>query len=238
MTLSLRSKIREYLARKTGAPRIPLGLERLARLGFQPTTVFDVGAYEGEFALECLRVWPQVQVVCFEPLAHKVKCLKRLSATCPSIQVQAGLLGARPQDSVPLNESETASSLLVENTPQNFQVNFYPMRTVDQIVRSHEGGRAPDLLKLDVQGYELEVLKGAEKNLSNISAILAEVNFLDIHRQVPLLSDLVAWLDARGWVAYDICGLTRRPLDDALWQADMIFVPRGSALRSDKRWSA
>jgi hypothetical protein len=39
-----------------------------------------------------------------------------------------------------------------------------------------------------------------------------------------------------GFVAYDICGLARRPLDQALWQADFIFVPRASSLRSDKRW--
>ncbi|MEH1792137.1 hypothetical protein [Nostoc sp.] len=41
-----------------------------------------------------------------------------------------------------------------------------------------------------------------------------------------------------GLLAYDICGLTRRPLDQALWQADLIFVPRNSPLISDKRWTA
>lgn len=112
------------------------------------------------------------------------------------------------------------------------------MRTVDQIVKENQHARVPDLLKIDVQGYELEVLKGAEKSLPEISAILAEVNFLDIHQNVPLLSDMVAWLDARGWVAYDVCGLTRRPLDHALWQADLIFIQRASALRADKRWVA
>jgi len=33
-----------------------------------------------------------------------------------------------------------------------------------------------------------------------------------------------------------VCGLTRRPLDQALWQTDMLFVPQQSALRADKRW--
>ncbi|MEQ8958462.1 MAG: FkbM family methyltransferase, partial [Coleofasciculus sp. C2-GNP5-27] len=102
----------------------------------------------------------------------------------------------------------------------------------------HFSDRSPDLLKLDVQGYELEVLKGAEKSLPEIQAILAEINLLDIHQNVPLLADMIAWLDKRNWVAYDICGLTRRPLDKALWQADFIFVPCHSPLRADKRWSA
>jgi hypothetical protein len=40
------------------------------------------------------------------------------------------------------------------------------------------------------------------------------------------------------FVAYDICGMHRRPLDSALWQADFMFVPRHGYLRADKRWRA
>jgi hypothetical protein len=91
-------------------------------------------------------------------------------------------------------------------------------------------------LKLDVQGYELEVLKGSEKSLQGIQVILAEVNLIDIHQNVALLAEIVQWLNLRDWVAYDICELHRRPLDQALWQADFIFVQRSSFLRTDKRW--
>jgi hypothetical protein len=140
-------------------------------------------------------------------------------------------------DDVVLHQAETASSVLVEQVPQNFPVSLHSMRTVDEIVQEHFAGRSPDFLKLDVQGYELEVLKGAEHSLANIQAILAEVNLLDIHQHVPLLGEMMSWLGDRDWVAYDICGLTRRPLDKALWQADFIFVPRHSRLRSDKRWA-
>jgi hypothetical protein len=66
--------------------------------------------------------------------------------------------------------------------------------------------------------------------------ILAEVNLLDIHQNVPLLHEMTGWLFQRGFVAYDICGLTRRPLDDALWQADMVFVRQDDVLRADKSY--
>jgi hypothetical protein len=94
----------------------------------------------------------------------------------------------------------------------------------------------PDLLKLDVQGYELWVLKGAEESLPGIRVILAEVNRLDIHKGVPLLHEMTGWLFQRGYGAHDICGLTRRPLDDALWQVDTIFVRRDDALRAEKSY--
>ncbi|MPZ32109.1 MAG: hypothetical protein GEV13_14130 [Rhodospirillales bacterium] len=71
------------------------------------------------------------------------------------------------------------------------------------------GGRTPELLKLDVQGYEVWVLKGAEESLPGIRVILAEVNLLDLHKGVPLLHETTGWLFQRGYVAYGICGLKR-----------------------------
>jgi hypothetical protein len=45
------------------------------------------------------------------------------------------------------------------------------------------------------------------------------------------------WLAERGWAAINICGLSRRPLDDALRLANMLFVPGTSVLRRDNRWA-
>ena len=138
---------------------------------------------------------------------------------------------------MPLHVSETGSSVLDESIPQSLPIQLCEMRTVDEVVAKDYRGGAPDLLKLDVQGYELEILKGALATLPRIQVILMEVNLLDIYRDAPLMAEIIVWLDARGWAAYDICGLTRRPLDQALWQADLIFVPLKSPLRANKRWN-
>jgi FkbM family methyltransferase len=234
----MKSAIKKYIARRLDSPEIQFALERLADIGFQPIQIFDVGAYKGDFARVCSEVWPSSKIACFEALEQRVAQLHALSSENEHVTVYPTLLGASQQESVVLNESETASSILNEKVPQQFAQNTHPMTTVDDVVSSGFDGKGPDLLKLDVQGYELEVLKGAENTLPQIKAILAEVNLLDIHENVPLLADVVEWLNIRGWVAFDICGLTRRPLDKALWQADFIFVPRNSPLRSDKHWSA
>jgi hypothetical protein len=130
---------------------------------------------------------------------------------------------------------ETASSVLEEHIAHGAPVRSYPMQTIDEIVEL-KGVEPPSFLKLDVQGYELEVLKGAQNTLPQVSAVLVEVNLIDIHKGAPLLDELVLFMRDSGFVTYDICGLARRPLDKALWQADFIFVPQDSALRSDKRW--
>ncbi len=228
--------LRQYLVRRLGAPDFADSLERLKANGLSPATIFDVGAYRGEFALMCRRVWPGAEIACFEVLEDRVAGLERVARETGGLRVFPTLLGAAGHEGVALHVCETASSVLPEHFEQGFPTREYPMRTVDEVVATDFGGRAPALMKLDVQGYELEVLKGSVAALSGMQAIVAEINLLDIHRNVPLLAEVNGWLSERGWVAYDICGLTRRPLDRALWQADFIFVPKSSALRSDKRW--
>lgn len=235
---ALRRSLRERLARRLGVPEIPAALERLKQCGFQPRLIFDVGAYRGDFARDALRVWPGCRIACFEALEARVEELNGWAATSPNIAVFPCLVGAATRDAVPLNISETASSILSEHISQNFQQRAYQMRSIDDVIAAKFAAEAPDLLKIDVQGYELEVLKGAERTLPGIGAILVEVNLLDIHRDVPLIDEVIGWLAERHWAVYDICGLTRRPLDSALWQADLLFVPKSSDLRRDKRWAA
>src|SRR5262249_5627754 len=147
------------------------------------------------------------------------------------------LLGAEVKSAVQFHEMETASSVLEEHVAQPARVRSYPMETIDHLIAS-KVAEQPDFLKLDVQGYELEVLRGAENSLKSMAAVLAEVNLIDIYRGAPLLDELIWFMRDQDFVVYDICGLTRRPLDQACWQADFIFVPRGSVLRSDKRWQS
>jgi FkbM family methyltransferase len=234
---SLRRILRNYAAHRLRLPEIPVALHRLARQGFNPGLVFDVGAYRGDFARVCKKIWPATQVACFEPQHSILPALRRYASTTPQVHVFEFLLGPEESNQVVLNEADTASSILLEKDGPKHPIAMYKMRTVDSVIES-ETQRAPDFLKLDVQGYELEVLKGATSYLNEIQVILAELNFLDLHEGISLIDEVVRWLAERGWVAFDICGLTRRPLDDALWQSDFIFVPSNSALRRDKRWTS
>ena len=218
-----------------------LALTRLENLGFKPNLIFDIGAYQGDFTKFCIELWPETKVACFEVLPHKVSQLKDLASSNSSIQVFPTLLGANCHDKFPFYQlerhAETASSVL--NTQMAFKLppQYYPMSTVDDIVKNHFAGHGPDLLKIDVQGYELDVLKGTEATLNQIQVILAEINLLDIYKDAPLLAELITWLDERNWVTYDICSFWRRPLDQALWQSDFIFVQRDSFLRANKGYS-
>ena len=235
MLNSLLNVLREKLHRRYG-PDIPTALDRLRRNGFSPEQVFDVGAYRGDFAKLCREVWPKARLTCFEVLPHRVKELKAWSAADGNTEVVECLLGAEIRSAVAFNVNETASSVLNDTVPGAAPKNFYPMRTVDEVIASSKA-RPPEFLKLDVQGYEYEVLSGAKKTLQDVEVILAEVNMLDLYKGARLVDELIALLRQNGFITYDICGFHRRPLDEALFQADFMFVPIESQLRVDKRWS-
>lgn len=235
MIRRLKSALADYIKDRIKHPSMRATLRRLSSCGFTPRHVADVGAYEGEFAALVRSVWPETAISCFEPQPDKCRIMQTKFAADGRIAVFNELLAAQSGQELELSLVETASSVLKEHTTQHGNSLKLRSLTIDDWCRKQQG-QAPDLLKLDVQGYELEVLKGAESSLAGIEAIIAEVNFLDIHVGVPLLHDITAWLQQRGFVAHDICGLTRRPLDDALWQADFLFVKTDGWFRSDKRW--
>lgn len=95
--LRLRGWLRGRLERRLGAPRIPLALERLAAAGFAPGAVLDVGAFHGEFAALCERLWPRSSIVCVEPLPEAAARLRALAAGRPGWTVVEAAAGAAPR---------------------------------------------------------------------------------------------------------------------------------------------
>jgi len=234
--MNFRRTIRDLLARRLGVPEIPGALQLLASNRFAPELVIDVGAYRGEFAQLVLKIWPGANVVCCEPLPHQFDKLQQMAAKDTRLTIVNSLIGAVERQGVVLHSAETASSVLEEHTPQNFPEVLCSMTTLDRLVAGQFPQKKVDFIKIDVQGYELAVLQGAEESLATASALLIECNLLDIHQGVPLAHEVISWLADRNWRVYDIAGLTRRPLDGSLWQIDLIFVPENSPLRADKRW--
>jgi hypothetical protein len=94
------------------------------------------------------------------------------------------------------------------------------------------------LLKLDVQGAELDVLAGATSVVAGSMAVHVEVSFFPFFEGGATFEDVVGALAERGLVVYDVLGLARRPLDGALAQADLLFVPESSPARREHAYAS
>ena len=91
------------------------------------------------------------------------------------------------------------------------------------------------MLKIDSQGYELEILKGSSRLLQKTSSVLLEISIIEINEGAPLLHEVVAFMASHGFLACEIMELHRRPFDQALNQLDFLFVREDSPLLADKR---
>ncbi|MBZ5684385.1 MAG: FkbM family methyltransferase [Acidobacteriia bacterium] len=219
------------------APDTEASLRRMRRLGFNPAVVIDVGAYIGEWTRSFKRIFPGARILMVEPQPGHSDRLRAVSAAFNGIELASVLLGAQERGNVPFHLCESASSVLMESAkPPGVSTISVPMTTLDKVTANTVFAR-PDFIKLDVQGYELEVLRGGTVALVSVEAVLMEVNLLGILDGAPLFHEATQFMSERGFQVYDICTFFRRPYDDALWQVDVIFVRKSSSLVASKRWA-
>jgi hypothetical protein len=146
------------------------------------------------------------------------------------VSFEPALLGAKTRADVTFYSMETGSSVMPEVTDVPRKPISLDMRTLDEVAASHIDS-GPILLKLDVQGYELEVLRGATRTLEFTEAIVLELSLLEYNRGAPLMAQVISELSVMGYVVYDLCGQHRRKKSRVLLQIDAIFVRESSKLR-------
>ncbi len=214
------------------APHMKFGLEAMANRGFAPRTIIDVGAFHGNWSRLSRQIWPQGRLYMIEPnLANKkllISVAKELNAS-----LFCDLLGAENDQTVQFNVMEAGSSIMNERSAVPRTVETRQLRRLDSLLNDEI--EAPGFLKIDAQGYELQILRGACNILSTFEAILLEIAIIEINEGAPLLHDVIAFMKTIGFLTYDILEIHRRPLDKALNQVDIVFVREQSDLIADKR---
>lgn len=215
-----------------GVPDLRWSLFQLRKFGFAPQHVMDVGAFQGEWAKACVSLFPRADILCVEPQECQQAALRALADGCRNIRLIQTLLGSRELDGVPFRDTGSGSSVLF-GAPGNSPTRA--MTTIDTLIASGICA-PPQFIKLDVQGYELEVLEGWQSGFEMCQVIQCEISLIPIAPGAPLIDEVVSYLAGRGFVMWDVTELIRAPSDGAVWQIDALFCRRESALRTDRRW--
>jgi len=198
---------------------------RLSVAGWTPRQIVDVGAFKGTWTTECMKVFPDAQYFLIDPLPANRAALAELASRHASVTPWFGAAGAHDGELVVHSHADQSSPLVaVEPEWRATESITVPMRTLDSFVSSGEIA-PPQLIKADVQGYELEVLRGASETLASADAVLLEVSFRELYEGQPLAHEVIAFLGDRGFLIADMCSYAQGA-DGSLEQSDMLFLKR------------
>jgi FkbM family methyltransferase len=212
------------------APPRPLGLFLDLR---DVDLVLDVGAATGNYGRTLRAHGYRGRICSFEPLGAAFERLEKESSTDPLWSSLRLALGSKPGTAqINVAGNSDSSSLLemgdrhAQGDPKSIYIGreTIDMSTVDEIWdRVVEDGENV-FLKLDVQGFELEALRGAEHSLPRVAGIQAELSLVPLYVGAPDWSEVIAYLQARGFHPDRLEPAFEDPRTGEILQIDAVFT--------------
>lgn len=225
------------LLRVTGIDRSTHGTRRffkkLARQGFDPRIIVDVGANYGGWSRVVKSVFKDARFYLIEPQEEMRPFLDRFCRQTPdSKYFLAGAGSVSGELSLTIWDDLQGSAFLSPDIhargPYRRQRPI-PIVTLDGLIAAGEFP-VPDLIKIDVQGFELEVLRGSIGCLGKSDLLIIETSFFHPLGERPTFNRTIELMEAYGYRIYDLVGLKYYSGDGALGQVDICFVREGSPL--------
>ena len=202
-------------------------LAQLAR----PKTVFDVGAGYGTNGL--YGAYPEAEFFLLEPIADYRPQLEAIARRyrCRILEVAAGAEEATRE--IALDTRIPTRTSLMERTALTFTGSVLEprrihIRPLDAILAEHPDIAPPVLLKIDTEGYELEVIKGATQLLRITDTVIAEVSVAQRFHGSYTFAELVRAADENGFELFDFVKVRYIKGAPGLKSVDAVFRKRSS----------
>lgn len=209
--------------------RVLAAVEHQPILGGQLSTIVDIGSNRGQFSLAAL-TFTSAKIYAFEPIPFVADVFKRVFANNSRVTFFKIAIG--PQSGkMPMHISSRDDSSSLLPIGQN-QTTYFP--------GTHEMGcleidisplfclispvdiKAPSMLKLDVQGFEIQALKGCESMLEHFNFIYCECSFIELYAGQKLAHEVIEWLALHQFYVSSIHNISYGSGGQAI-QADFLF---------------
>jgi FkbM family methyltransferase len=214
---------------------------QLDRLGFSPSHIVDVGAHRGAWSRDARAAFPACAFTLIEPQRELRPALEAFcaeAARCRVIVAGAGAAAGTAELTVdPVDAEGSSFAVSAESAAQaGRERREVAMVTLDEVC-AESPFPSPEIVKIDAEGYELEVLAGATSLLGAAELFFCEVPFLDVRDGTDRgLHPILTLMGEHGYAPYDITDLIRRPGDGVLALAEVAFVRRDGRLRPARLW--
>ncbi len=198
---------------------------QLRRHGFAPRTLVDVGVGSGTPIL--YDAFPDAELLLIEPLAEFEADLRRILASRRGRYLLTAL-GPRPGErTLHVEPGNRLKSSFLERSAltasgDRREARAVPVTTLD-LLRVEQALAPPFGLKLDTEGFELEVVRGATRFLEETLFVIAEVSVAPRFEGGYAFADFVAALAERGFRACDVLEVARGSRSPETPYLDLLF---------------
>ena len=194
--------------------------------------VIDVGANTGQYAFELRQLGYTGEIVSFEPTSEAFKTLRsncERDQNWAAYQCALGDVSGRMDINVAKNSVSSSFRDMLDShlssAPESrlSHRESVEVKTLDEIFDDIHPANSNVMLKLDTQGYEDKVLKGAEQSLSKISMIQLEASLTPLYDGEMLIADTITELSSKSFVPVNIIPGFSDTESGRLFQVDIVF---------------
>ncbi len=217
-------------------------LEDLKLRGLRCKNILDIGANNTAYSRMFQEIFPEAGFCLVEPQIEMKGHLEQFCEEVPNSNYFLAGAGVRNEKKVLTIWDDLAGSTFIlpadEALLKNGKQREIEIISINDLIETGKI-KLPEFVKLDIQGYELEALKGASKTFGYTEVYIMEVSLFPYNGapEIPVISDVINFMLDRDYVIYDFPGFLRRPLDGALAQCDICFVKRNGFLKASNSWS-
>jgi FkbM family methyltransferase len=204
---------------------------RLSKMGINPKTILDIGAFEGMFTKSAHHVFPGATIHAFEPIRKSYIKLSRLKSSILNFNCYNIALGDKENEE-PINVSSFApSSSLLKMDKTHKEACPYSageseeqivIKRLDEVFKNKDFNR-PVLMKIDVQGYENFVLAGGSETLKQTDYLVCELSFRQLYKDQALFDDVYGQIVNAGFRFMGQLAELQHPKTTEVLQIDGLF---------------
>lgn len=231
--MKLKSKIRYYFfklfPRKFNKAfnrlydhKLNYNLLRLIENGFKIENIYDIGAYRGVWSKELNETTlKNKNFFLFEANEENDVYLSKLNFKYFFAVLSDKSKSVEFYSNISSGDSYFKEQTILYSDKGNSRIK--DTITLDELVLKERLPK-PDFLKIDTQGSELDILRGATRTVSECSLIYLECPIIEYNYNSPNFNEYIKYLDDIGFIPYDICEVHK--IDNVLIQVDILFIKK------------
>ena len=253
--MTIKTWIRKLVADKFGyfvheMKTMPVGTDYAAdlklKIKLDPKVIFDVGGNVGQTVSFYKNIYPSSSVYSFEPIPKTFEQLQKHCESIPDVASFNIAFGER-KDSMKIKVVKDPTSVLnslsndfqdsLEQNPYSYDTVTIHVETLDEFVADHKIGNI-DLLKIDTEGYEVSVLKGAEKLLASgkVSAIICEAGFMRQNTRNTYFGDINDILEKHGYALFGIYEMGHLGFKNGIHYGNLLYISKDFRESKYQNW--